>query len=113
MKKFLGWLIILVIVCVVVWLAFWQLKVSLLSQLTLILLMAFAMCIHRILVGPTPADRSISVDTIGILVVGFCGLMGIFTGIDWYMDIAIAWALQSFIGTLALAKYLEGKNFDE
>jgi multicomponent Na+:H+ antiporter subunit F len=32
---------------------------------------------------------------------------------DWYLNIAIAWALLSFIGTLALAKYLEGRGFDE
>jgi multicomponent Na+:H+ antiporter subunit F len=44
---------------------------------------------------------------------GFCAILGIPTGRDWYIDIGIAWALQSFISTLALAKYLEGRNFDE
>jgi len=29
------------------------------------------------------------------------------------MDIALALALLSFIGTLTLAKYLEGKRFDD
>jgi len=29
------------------------------------------------------------------------------------MNIAITWALLSFIGTIALAKYLEGRGFDE
>jgi multicomponent Na+:H+ antiporter subunit F len=29
------------------------------------------------------------------------------------MNIGISWALLSFIGTLALAKYLEGRGFDE
>jgi len=28
-------------------------------------------------------------------------------------NVAIAWALLAFIGTLALAKYLEGRGFDE
>jgi multicomponent Na+:H+ antiporter subunit F len=32
---------------------------------------------------------------------------------DLYMNIAISWALLNFIGTLALAKYLEGRGFDE
>jgi multicomponent Na+:H+ antiporter subunit F len=49
----------------------------------------------------------------GILIVGFCAILSIPTGRDWYIDIAIAWALQSFIGALALAKYLEGRGFDE
>ena len=30
-----------------------------------------------------------------------------------YVDIGIAWALQSFIGSLALAKYLEGKGLEQ
>jgi multicomponent Na+:H+ antiporter subunit F len=29
------------------------------------------------------------------------------------MNIAISWALLNFIGTLSLAKYLEGRGFDE
>ena len=63
--------------------------------------------------GPTAADRAVAIDTMGILVVGFCAILSIPTGRDWYIDIAIAWALQSFIGALALAKYLEGRGFDE
>ncbi len=70
-------------------------------------------CLWRILKGPTPADRAVAIDILGILVLGFCALLGIPTGRDWYIDIGIAWALQSFISTLALAKYLEGRNFDE
>jgi multicomponent Na+:H+ antiporter subunit F len=29
------------------------------------------------------------------------------------MNVAISWALLSFIGTIALAKFLEGRGFDE
>jgi multicomponent Na+:H+ antiporter subunit F len=70
-------------------------------------------CLWRILKGPTAADRAVAIDILGILVLGFCAILGIPTGRDWYIDIGIAWALQSFISTLALAKYLEGRNFDE
>ena len=70
-------------------------------------------CLFRILRGPTPADRAVAIDILGILVLGLCAILGATTGRDWYIDIGIAWALQSFIATLALAKYLEGRNFDE
>src|SRR4030042_3895134 len=70
-----------------------------------------ALCLWRILRGPTPADRAVAIDILGILVLGFCAILGIPTGRDWYIDIGIAWALQSFISTLALSKYLEGRNF--
>jgi len=45
--------------------------------------------------------------------VGFCAVLTWITGKDFYMNIGITWALLSFIGTIALAKYLEGRNFDE
>jgi len=72
-----------------------------------------SLSLWRILKGPTPADRAVAIDILGILILGFCAILGIPTGRDWYIDIGIAWALQSFISTLALAKYLEGRNFDE
>jgi multicomponent Na+:H+ antiporter subunit F len=50
---------------------------------------------------------------LGRLIVGICALLSISTKRSWYIDIGIAWALQSFISTLALAKFLEGKDFDE
>ncbi|MFA4842244.1 MAG: cation:proton antiporter [Candidatus Omnitrophota bacterium] len=86
---------------------------GLLARCFFILMLCFGFCLLRLMVGPTPADRAVAVDTLGILIVGFCALLSIATGRDWYIDIAIAWALQSFIGALALAKYLEGKGFDE
>jgi multicomponent Na+:H+ antiporter subunit F len=78
-----------------------------------ILLLAAGLCLYRISRGPTAADRVVAVDIFGVLIVGFCAILTISTGRSWYIDIGIAWALQSFISTLALAKYLEGKGFDE
>jgi len=85
----------------------------LLARCFFILMLCFLLCLLRVMRGPTPADRAIAIDTLGILIVGFCAILSIPTGRDWYLDIAIAWALQSFIGALALAKYLEGRGFDE
>lgn len=78
-----------------------------------ILAFCFLLCMIRVVIGPTAADRAVAVDTLGILIVGFCAILSLPTGRDWYFDIAIAWALQSFIGALAIAKHLEGKGFDE
>jgi multicomponent Na+:H+ antiporter subunit F len=78
-----------------------------------ILILCSVLCLYRIIKGPTPPDRIVSIDMFGILIVGFCAVLSITTGRGWYVDIGIAWALQSFISTLALAKYLEGRDFDE
>lgn len=85
----------------------------LLARCFFILMFCFALCLFRVMLGPTPADRAVAIDTLGILIVGFCAILSVSTGRDWYLDIAMAWALQSFIGALALAKYLEGRGFDE
>ena len=78
-----------------------------------ILLTCAVLCLYRVLRGPTAPDRIVAIDMLGILIVGFCAVVGISTGRTWYIDIGIAWALQSFISTLALSKYLEGKDLDE
>ena len=77
-----------------------------------LLLLGAALCLYRVFRGPTAADRIVAVDIFGILIVGFCAVASVATGKDWYLDIGIVWALQSFIGSLALAKYLEGRSFD-
>lgn len=77
------------------------------------LLVSALFCLYRVCKGPTAPDRVVATDILGILIVGFCAVLGLPTGRGWYIDIGIAWALQSFISTLALAKYLEGKDFDE
>lgn len=87
--------------------------VSFLGRAMYILLLASGMCVYRISRGPTAADRIVAVDIFGILIVGFCAILTISTGRSWYIDIGIAWALQSFISTLALAKYLEGRGLEE
>ena len=79
----------------------------------LLLIIGCFLCLIRVAMGPTPPDRAVAIDIIGVMVVGICGVFAVITGMDWYLNIAIAWALLSFIGTLALAKYLEGRGFDE
>ncbi|MDP2173027.1 MAG: monovalent cation/H+ antiporter complex subunit F [Candidatus Cloacimonadaceae bacterium] len=71
------------------------------------------LCFIRVLYGPTMADRMVAIDIFGILVVGICALLVIKTGRLFLIDVAIAWIILSFIGTIALAKYLTRKKLDE
>ena len=116
LRYFIGLVVIIIIFGVIIFYPFpslleWQ--SPLLKRCFFILFFCGVFCLWRILKGPTSADRAVAIDILGILVLGFCAILGIPTGRDWYIDIGIAWALQSFISTLALAKYLEGRNFDE
>jgi multicomponent Na+:H+ antiporter subunit F len=78
-----------------------------------VLILSCILSLYRIWKGPTGADRIVAIDILGIMIVGLCALLTISTNRSWYIDIGIAWALQSFISTLALSKYLEGRSFDE
>ncbi len=80
--------------------------------LALLSLGAF-LCLYRLGKGPTAPDRTVAIDTLGTLVVGFCGLFALRSGNSFYLNIGIAWALLSFVAAIALAKYLEGKAYDE
>lgn len=70
-------------------------------------------CLFRVVRGPTVADRMVAIDIFGILVVGICAVLTIKTGRGFIIDIGLAWAILSFIGTVALAKYLTGRKLDE
>jgi multicomponent Na+:H+ antiporter subunit F len=65
-----------------------------------------ALCLYRIGRGPTAPDRMVAIDILGTVVVGFVGLLTAVTGLEYLLNVAIVWGLISFVGTLALAKYL-------
>lgn len=87
--------------------------IGFLGRALYIVILACILCLYRIWRGPTGADRIVAIDILGIMIVGLCAILTVSTGRSWYIDIGIAWALQSFISTLALSKYLEGRGFDE
>ncbi|MBN2406972.1 MAG: cation:proton antiporter [Elusimicrobia bacterium] len=78
-----------------------------------VLLICCFLCIYRIGRGPTPPDRAVAIDLLGTVVVGFSALFTLVSNSDFYMNVAISWTLLSFMGSIAIAKYLEAKSFDE
>ncbi len=83
------------------------------TVLVVILSISAFLCLYRIFKGPTVSDRMVGVDIMGILFVGITALMSVFFGLPYLLDLAIALALISFIGTLALAKFLERRTLDD
>ncbi len=64
--------------------------------------------VFRLFMGPTAADRTVALDTINTLVVAGMVALGAATWEILFIDIAIVYAILSFITTLYIAKYLEG-----
>jgi multicomponent Na+:H+ antiporter subunit F len=76
---------------------------------------ALALCIVlaliRVIRGPTAPDRVVGVDTINTMVIVAMVAFGTAYREVIYIDVAIVYALLSFISTLFIAKYLEGGEF--
>jgi len=78
-------------------------------MITLVLiLISIAIAIIRVLLGPTVPDRVVGMDTINTLVITGMVLFGAATKDIIYIDVAIVYALLSYITTLFIAKYLQG-----
>jgi multicomponent Na+:H+ antiporter subunit F len=78
-----------------------------------VLIFASFLCLYRMAKGPTAPDRTVAMDALGTALIGFCCICALLYGQEWFVSMAIVWALMSFIGSIALAKYLEGKFYDE
>jgi multicomponent Na+:H+ antiporter subunit F len=70
-------------------------------------------CLLRAWLGKTIPDRMVAIDIMGTLAVGMTALLAVILKRDFLIDVALAWIFLSFIGTLALAKYLAHKTLDE
>ncbi len=60
----------------------------------------------RLLVGPSTADRILSLDTLYINSIALIVLLGLYFGNDMYFESALLIAMLGFVSTVALAKYL-------
>lgn len=76
-----------------------------------LLLLSITLCIIRVFIGPTAPDRVVGLDTINTLIIVGMLVFGIATTSVIYIDVAIVYALLSYISTLFIAKYLEGGEF--
>lgn len=72
-----------------------------------LLIIFMLICLFRLIAGPTVPDRVVALDTINTLVVAGMILLGAAFEEVIYIDVAIVYALLSYIATLYIAKYIE------
>ena len=67
------------------------------------------LCLYRATYGPDVLNRAAGLSAIGTKTLIILLLMGvIYRRVDMFIDISMVYALLNFIGTVVLAKYLEG-----
>ncbi len=60
----------------------------------------------RLIIGPTPADRILALDTMVINALGLVVVLGIHQGIKVYFEVALLIAMLGFVSTVALARFI-------
>ncbi len=68
--------------------------------------------LFRLITGPTVPDRVVALDTINTYIVAAMILFGAAFEEIIYIDVAIVYALLSYVATLYIAKYLERRGKD-
>ena len=63
--------------------------------------------IARLVAGPDAVDRVVAVDLLTIVTIAVIGLLAHIAGRYIYLDVALVYGLLSFLGVLAVARYLE------
>lgn len=61
----------------------------------------------RLVIGPSRADRVVSLDLITILLVAIAAQLSLLYDIAAYLDLGLAIALIGFLATVAFARYIE------
>lgn len=70
-------------------------------------------CFIRAVIGPTMPDRIVALDSFGINLVGFIGIIMIIQETVLYAEVVLVISILAFIGTIALSKFIErGGVFD-
>ena len=84
-------------------------SLTLLQLLAVILLgLAVLLGFIRLLLGPTTVDRVVAADTLAVITTaGLAGLAMVFDN-PIYLDIALIYGTLAFVGTVAIARAIEG-----
>lgn len=83
----------------------------LLHYTTLVCLVGLAisliLLIYRVVIGPSNPDRATALDVIGVCVMATAAISSILLVTTKLNDVILLIGILSFIGTLAIAKYIE------
>ncbi len=71
---------------------------------------AFLIAMIRLFLGPSLADRVVALEVIGVTVMCILGVLAIVSGSTSYFDVALVIALVTFLGTIAVAAYIQRRT---
>ncbi|MGF1546274.1 MAG: monovalent cation/H+ antiporter complex subunit F [Thiotrichales bacterium] len=69
--------------------------------------LAFLLALFRFLKGPSAADRVVAFDVLTVISITGIVLLALIGERAIYLDVALVYALLSFLGVIVVARYLE------
>lgn len=69
---------------------------------------AVLLTLYRLLKGPAASDRVVALDAITNMTTATIVLIALLSGRFIFLDVALIYAILSFAGVIAAARYLEG-----
>lgn len=79
----------------------------------LLLSAAMLLTVIRLLRGPSLPDRVVALDLLGFIVAGMITAAALFADQPGLLDIVLVFAILGFFSTVAFARYLEKRRFDD
>ena len=74
---------------------------------SLLIFFSIVFGIIRLVIGPDTVDRVVAIDLLTIVTIALIALLAHHMGRYIYLDVALVYGLLSFLGVLAVARYLE------
>jgi multicomponent Na+:H+ antiporter subunit F len=75
-----------------------------------LLFVAIVLSMVRLFLGPTAADRLVAGDTLAVVSTAVIACLSAVFDNPLYLDVALVYGALSFVGSVALARTIEGKS---
>jgi multicomponent Na+:H+ antiporter subunit F len=86
---------------------------SLLALLVGLFMASLAISSYRLIMGPTIPDRVLALDIVSYGLAVIMALLAVIVGSPYLIVISFSLALWFFIGSIYIARYLEGKQIGD
>ena len=73
----------------------------------ILLTISLVIFLIRAFIGPSLSDRVLGLDTLGMNLIAFVGLLMLLQDTVAYSDIALVLSILAFVGTVVLSKFIE------
>ena len=70
-------------------------------------MVAIALLLYRVVIGPSNPDRAIALDTIGVNLISAIAIVSIVLNTKAFLEAILILGILAFIGTIAFSKYIE------